>query len=558
MLLPALIRTTAPEQNLPLCRRFRGHKGYDPPTRRCTPRTEQPSGTRTGPNTHSPTPRSIIHSPTPRSLAPKAAPARPIQSVPVLHRIDDWLRSTWVARTPLTDDGAGYHGGARRRRLGRGDRVAAAALWPACLLAVISVAWTTWRTAAFSTEDFSTVYQALRRFLAGQPVYTETYHHVDPHYLYNPGATVVLSPLGLIEDPSSARIFFFLANAAAIVAALVILTRLFGVSARSAMLPGAILGAFLTEAVRNTLLFGNINGVLLLLLTGFISCLTGRRPVWAGVWLGLAALIKPQFLPLVILPLLRLEFACIAPALAIPVLANVAGAVLMNRASDYLTVVAPYLSEPRDFANASLIGQALYFDMPSPLFALLWVSVAAAVAVSLVILSRWRYTDYLMWVSTSSAILLIGVFLLSSLGQQYYSMLAFPALFTVVQRTSIVHHPLAWAAVYLYLSPVAWQPPEGGFDIGTVIAQLIATVGWTLFLWVCAATTLSWYFSARHSTHQAPKRRRRPVPSRYPRRAAYLPREPMSAAPGVERAADGYRVRYGGTHDDTKRSRFTY
>ena len=83
------------------------------------------------------------------------------------------------------------------------------------------------------TDDFSTVYYAIRRAIEGVSVYNETYFYVDPHYLYNPGATLLLYPLGLISDFTTARVVFVLCNAIAIVAALGLLTRMFGYSLRS-------------------------------------------------------------------------------------------------------------------------------------------------------------------------------------------------------------------------------------------------------------------------------------------------------------------------------------
>lgn len=131
------------------------------------------------------------------------------------------------------------------------------------------------------TDDYTTVFLALRRFWDGIPVYSENYSFVDPHYLYNPGATMILSPLALVGHVAVARMVFICGNAAAIIAAIAILVRMFGFRLRGWGFPLVIAVAFVTEAVQNTLIFANINGVLLLALVGFLWALLGDRQWWA-------------------------------------------------------------------------------------------------------------------------------------------------------------------------------------------------------------------------------------------------------------------------------------
>lgn len=49
------------------------------------------------------------------------------------------------------------------------------------------------------TDDFTTVYNAVIRMATGQPVYEQAYNHVDPLYLYTPGATLLLAPLAHMD-----------------------------------------------------------------------------------------------------------------------------------------------------------------------------------------------------------------------------------------------------------------------------------------------------------------------------------------------------------------------
>ena len=102
---------------------------------------------------------------------------------------------------------------------------------------------------------YTTVFLALRRFWDGIPVYSENYSFVDPHYLYNPGATMILSPLALVGHVAVARMVFICGNAAAIIAAVAILMRMFGFRLRGWGFPLVVAVAFVTEAVQNTLIF---------------------------------------------------------------------------------------------------------------------------------------------------------------------------------------------------------------------------------------------------------------------------------------------------------------
>lgn len=387
------------------------------------------------------------------------------------------------------------------RDLGRRDGLLRVVLWPLAVLLVVHTVFV--RAVAGSvTDDFTTVYLAARRFLDRVPVYDEIYHHVDPHYLYNPGATLLLSPLGLSHHPNAVRMAFILVGAAAIIAALAWLTRLFGYRASSAVLPLAVCAAFLTEAVRNTLVFANINGVLLLVFVAFLAWLLRGRDWAAGVALGLCILIKPMFAPVIVLCVAVWRWRAVVAAVAVPVLANIIAWPLVPGAGDYLTKLAPYLGEVRDYANSSLPGIAVYFGWPDWLRLILTAVCAAAVAVAVIVLARYRFTAPLLWLTTSSGVLLAGVFLLSSLGQQYYSMMIFPLVFTVLLDRSVVHNWPAWAALAAVFSPFDWDAEAWG-RWGRWVGQFANTAGWAVLLVVAAAVAVAWWRSEDTAGGQA-------------------------------------------------------
>lgn len=385
------------------------------------------------------------------------------------------LDSTWASPTSLE---------ARAPQSVPWNRLGNAIGWPLAILLVLHrlvvLAWT-----GSPTDDFTTVQSAARRFVEGVPVYNEVYHHVDPHYLYNPGATLLLSPLGLTENTDAVRPWFILVNALAIIVALAILTKMVGHPLRSALFPLSIAAAFLTESVTNTLVFSNINGMLLLALDGFLWLLLNKRSWAAGIVIGLAIVVKPVFLPLLFLPLVKLDWKAIIGGIGVPVLLNIIAWPLTPGASAYVTELMPYLGETRDYANASLPGFAVYFGMPAWLEWTLWILLAACVAVAVLGLARFRHTDEFLWATTTAGILLIGAFLLSSLGQAYYSMMLFPALFTVVKRVSLFHNPMAWVGAILCLAPLKWYSPHFPM-VGTWLTTFLPMAGWATLIIVAA------------------------------------------------------------------------
>ena len=305
----------------------------------------------------------------------------------------------------------------------------------------------------------------------------------------------------MLTNIDLARAAYVVGNGVAAVLAVVVLTKLFGYSLRSWVLPVGIFFLFSSESIANTLGFGNINGVLLLAESLFLWLLINNRGVLAGIVIGLAITIKPQFLPLLFIPLMRRQLSTIATGVAIPVAMNIIAWPLTTNASDYFDKLLPYLGGVRDFANSSIPGVGAYFGFPDWTIWLWRILAAICVLVALAMLLRFRDRDPVMWSASTAGVLLTGVFLISSLGQMYYSMLLLPLLFTVLSSRSVMHSPVAWLGVYFFFSHDFWSS-DRWVNYGRVAEYTRGTIGWSLLLVAAAVVSTMWFFrDRRHNVH---------------------------------------------------------
>lgn len=160
------------------------------------------------------------------------------------------------------------------------------------------------------------------------------------------------------------RRIFVTVSALCLVAALGVLLRHVGVSLRSWQWPCAVIVACVTESVRSTLSFGNINAVLLLLLSVFLVSLAKNKQWVAGCVLGALILIKPQFAPLLILPIVKLQWKPVVPAVGIVGAFNAVGVMVVSGGwGDFVHKLVPYLGIVRPFANVSIPGMAAFLSL---------------------------------------------------------------------------------------------------------------------------------------------------------------------------------------------------
>lgn len=346
------------------------------------------------------------------------------------------------------------------------------------------------------TDDFTPVYNAALNFLNRQPVYNENLDTVDPHYLYPPSGSLLMSPMALI-DPERSRWIFIALSVLALIACGYLLTRLFGYSARSWVFPVVLFVFFSTETVANTLIFTNFNAFVLLGMLAFMILMLKRQDLWAGVPLGLTIAVKPVLLPLLLLPLLNRQWKILVTAIGVPVVLNAVAWPVSVDPREFIARTLPYLGTARDYYNSSIAGNGLYFGVADWLILLLRIAFTLMAVFGLWFLYRYyRTTNELLWLTTSSGVLLVTTFLVGSLGQGYYSMLLFPLLMTVLIPGSTMRNWPAWLGVYGCFTFDAFYSNRWE-SFGRAIEYNKVTWGWSLLAIAVFCSLLFRYLDVR-------------------------------------------------------------
>ncbi len=214
-------------------------------------------------------------------------------------------------------------------------------------------------------------------------------------------------------------------------------------------MPTVLFVFFLSETVAHTLIFVNFNSFVLLGELAFMMLALKRKDLWAGVPLGITFAVKPVLAVLLLLPLLNRQWKVFVGAIGLPILLTAMAWPLSADPGSFFRRTAPYLFEARDYYNSSIIGNAAYFGVQTWLVWVLRIAFVMMAAFSLWFLYRYyRKTDELLWMATSSGVLLCTSWLVGSLGQGYYSMLLFPLLMTVFMRGSAIRNWPAWLGIY--------------------------------------------------------------------------------------------------------------
>lgn len=368
------------------------------------------------------------------------------------------------------------------------------ALWPVALLTMVHTIFVR-ALEPSQTDDFTPVWDAGKAFLRHLPVYTANFDSVDPHYLYPPSGTLLMAPLAVIT-PEHARWLFIGLNVAAIVAALGLLMRMFDQPITSPAVPAALLVAFSSETVTSTLLFTNINGVVLFGEVLFLYWMLRRRDWLSGIAVGLTFAVKPVLAPLLLLPLVRGQWRILVAAIGVPAVLMGIAWPMSEDPMEFFHRTLPYITEARNYYNSAIAGNGAFFGLPTALIVLMRLIFGVLVVVALWLLWRYYRDQELFFVTTASGLLLVASWLVGSLGQAYYSMMVFPLLMSVILRNSVLRNWPAWLAVYGFLSYDDWWSAKY-LTLGRETQYMRATFGWSLLIIVIFAVLLTRYLVAR-------------------------------------------------------------
>jgi len=139
----------------------------------------------------------------------------------------------------------------------------------------------------------------------------------------------------------------------------------------------------------------------------------------------------------------------------------------------------------------------VYFGLPTWLIVFLRILFTLLAIGALWLLYRYyRTRDPLLWFTSSSGVLLLWSFLVSSLAQGYYSMMLFPFLMTVVLRNSLIRNWPAWLGIYGFMTLDDWLIYKY-MRYGRGLHYLKITYGWSLLLIVVFTVLYFRYLDAK-------------------------------------------------------------
>jgi arabinofuranan 3-O-arabinosyltransferase len=181
----------------------------------------------------------------------------------------------------------------------------------------------------------------------------------------------------------------------------------------------------------------------------------------------------------------------------VPLLFNLAGWFMVSDPMNFVRGTVPYIFATRDYFNSSIQGNGIYYGLPVWLILLLRIAFGLLAVASLWLLYRYyRERDPLFWMLTSSGVLLIATFLVTALGQGYYSMMLFPFLMTVVLPNSVIRSWVAWLSIYGFMTMDRWLLGHWP-TTGRAFEYLRITYGWSLMLVVVFCVLYFRYLDAK-------------------------------------------------------------
>ncbi|WP_432501228.1 glycosyltransferase 87 family protein [Kineococcus arenarius] len=371
-------------------------------------------------------------------------------------------------------------GGVRPQRW----RTASLVLWPPAVGTLLHLLV---ESATGRAGDLRILWRSAASLASGGPLY-------DPghEYLYPPVSGWVLAPLGLLPFRVASTLVAAASVAAVVLSVLLLLRTTAGVRLRtprgSAIAAGTLLLVALSRPVTGLLRLGNVDLLLLLVLTVAIVLLGRGRDVPAGVLLGTACAVKPVLLPALVALLLLGRARALAGGGAALVVLTAVGFLTVPDASVFTRDVLPLLAAGNRVELApydrSVDGAVDQLGLPAPV----GLALRAAVLATACWLA-WRCRGRPRAAAEALPIVLVGSFAASSFAWADYGAYLLPLLLTVGHPDSLVRAWPAWAGVYLAATTDAWhvqQLPQ----VPDTLLRLVPLWGWLLVLGTCVVREL--------------------------------------------------------------------
>lgn len=340
--------------------------------------------------------------------------------------------------------------------------------------------------------DLDVYQRGARRWLTGQNLFTPIHpaHSHSLPFLYPPLSAILFAPFALQPfGPASVEITLLsvFALACAVWVVLRSLRPLGSVASRSLLLGALLPLALLFEPVRQTLGYGQINLLLMAMVT--VDCLA-RSPRWPrGLLVGLAAAIKLTPAAFVLFFLLRKDWRALALAGTSFVVSTGIGALLdWHDSLAYWTKIA-YETNRINIgvvANQSITAVLMRLGLHSPVRGAVWLVLVAMVLVIAVLAIRRAVNGGHLALAMS----LNGVFelLVSPISWSHHWVWSVPLVLSLVAlgRRSRAMLPLiaAAAATVLFTTAPQWRhpvPSTWGF-VGNLVGNGYVYLGVALLL----------------------------------------------------------------------------
>jgi hypothetical protein len=359
-------------------------------------------------------------------------------------------------------------------------------LWTTEVLTIASIAGGALAAAHFAMAlsaappdviDFDVFYFAVRRWMSGGTLYdfSQSAANYNPPHLH-----LIMLPLAALPRTPA----FVVWTAISVLAALLMLKTAmreadakWGTKNLRLLSAAMLLSAGTVAAIH----VGQVSWIVALLLTYGWQAARHRRWWQAGVWLGVAAGIKPFLLFFIPVLLVRRRWACTATMLAVCLLTVACGAAVFGTDAVRQWIALLSATPPRMqlafFINASLSALVARVLAPHAI----WIGAVGIVAAASIAAARTCDEDRL-WLVAITASLLI-----SPLGWIYYlPLLTAPLIVLAVEERLPSWTWIVWPL--LVVPPVS----QGFMQSNALEALTLGSVySWgLLFIWIAAVTPL--------------------------------------------------------------------